>query len=55
MATVTQMKCACESCLCVVSLEDAVLKDGKYYCCDACANGHPEGSSCCGAPACGCH
>jgi Prokaryotic metallothionein. len=35
MTTVTQMKCACESCLCVVSLSDAVMKDGKPYCGEA--------------------
>lgn len=46
MATVTQMKCACDKCLCIVSLEDAVQKDGKYYCCDACANDHTDGSHC---------
>ncbi len=46
MTTVTSMKCACESCLCVVSTSDAVEKDGKYYCSDACANHHPEGQGC---------
>ncbi|MGB3615519.1 MAG: metallothionein, partial [Elainellaceae cyanobacterium] len=41
------MKCACERCLCIVNIEDAVQNNGQYYCCDACANGHPkEGSSC---------
>ncbi|MBW4492306.1 metallothionein [Kamptonema formosum] len=54
MSTVTQMKCACESCLCVVSLEDAVQKEGKYYCGEACANGHPQGESC-GHHGCECH
>ncbi|GEM_PF-140238 len=46
MSTVTQMKCACESCLCVVSLSDAIQKDGKPYCGEACANGHPAGQGC---------
>jgi len=46
MTTVTAMKCACESCLCVVSLEDAILKDNKYYCCEACANGHVSEQGC---------
>ncbi|MEB3280327.1 MAG: metallothionein [Lyngbya sp.] len=46
MTAVTQMKCACESCLCVVSLEKAIKKDGKPYCSEACANGHPKGSGC---------
>jgi len=43
MATVTQMKCACPSCLCIVSVEDAVMVDNKPYCSDACANGHSQG------------
>ena len=53
MATVTAMKCACEKCLCVVSLEDAVTKDGKNYCCEACANGHPDDEGC-EQTGCGC-
>jgi hypothetical protein len=44
--TVTQMKCACEACLCVVSLDEALLKDGKYYCSEACSSGHQDGSGC---------
>ncbi len=47
MTTVNQMKCACGCCLCIVPLETAVKKDGKNYCCDACANGHPDGAGCC--------
>lgn len=54
MTTVTQMKCACESCLCVFSLSDAVMKEGKAYCGEACANGHPSGQGC-GHAGCGCH
>jgi len=46
MTTVTQMKCACESCLCVVSLSSALMKDGKPYCSGACADGHPAGQGC---------
>uniref|UniRef100_A0ACD5GZ59 Metallothionein n=1 Tax=Desertifilum tharense IPPAS B-1220 TaxID=1781255 RepID=A0ACD5GZ59_9CYAN len=53
MPTVTGMKCACESCLCVVSLEDAIKKDGKLYCCEACANYHTSGETC-GQSACSC-
>ena len=53
MATVTSMKCACENCLCVVSLEDAVKKDDKYYCCEACANGHANNKGC-EQSGCGC-
>lgn len=43
MVTVTQMKCACESCLCIVDLNSAIQKEGKSYCSQACADGHPQG------------
>ncbi|WP_442949381.1 hypothetical protein [Nostoc sp.] len=29
MTTVTQMKCACSTCLCIVSVEDAIKEDSK--------------------------
>ena len=54
MPTVTQMKCACKSCLCIVSLSDAIVKDGQNYCGEACANGHPAGQAC-GKTGCGCN
>ncbi|BAU10649.1 metallothionein [Leptolyngbya sp. NIES-3755] len=54
MATVTQMKCACEPCLCIVPTESAVQKDDKFYCSDACANGHPNGHGDCGHKGCNC-
>jgi metallothionein len=53
MTTVTQMKCACESCLCIVSIESAITKDGKYYCSEACAEGHKTMQGC-GHNGCGC-
>ena len=52
--TVTQMKCACTSCVCIVSISDAIQKAGKYDCSDACANGHPNGSGC-SHQGCECH
>lgn len=54
MKTVTQMKCACPDCLCIVNLTDALMKDGQAYCSEACANGHPEGAGC-GHTGCRCH
>lgn len=54
MATITQMKCACSDCVCIVDIASAVKKDGKNYCSDACANGHKEGSGC-GHSGCGCN
>lgn len=53
MTTVTAMKCACDQCLCVVSLEEAISKNGKYYCCEACANGHVNSQDC-GNKGCSC-
>jgi len=41
-------------CLCIVNLSDAVMKEGKDHCDEACANGHPEGAGC-GHTGCGCH
>ncbi|MEM6835131.1 MAG: metallothionein [Sphingomonadales bacterium] len=46
MPTVTQQKCACEPCVCIVDIADAINKDGKNYCSDECANGHPNSSGC---------
>ncbi len=54
MTTVTQMKCACESCLCIVDISKAVEKDSHYYCSDACANGHANEAGC-GHTGCTCH
>ncbi|MFN7557176.1 metallothionein [Microcystis sp.] len=53
MIAVTTMKCACESCLCVVSIADAIEKNDKYYCCQACADGHVNEKGC-GHKGCGC-
>jgi len=53
MTTITQVKCACETCVCIVSLSDAIVKDGKYYCGEPCANKHTGGSGC-GHAGCNC-
>ena len=55
MATVTQMKCACEPCLCVVDISQAVQKDGQYFCSEGCASGHAENTTGCGHTGCNCH
>ncbi len=52
---VTQMKCACQSCLCIVSLSDAVMNESKAYCSSACATGHKDKAGQCAQSACGCH
>ncbi|WP_460201436.1 metallothionein [Scytonema sp. NUACC21] len=48
MTTVTQMKCACDTCLCIVgiSLEDVIIKGEKYYCSEGCAEGHKTIQGC---------
>lgn len=53
MPTINLMKCACPSCLCVISTEDALEKEGKYYCSKACAEGHKTEEGCAQA-ACNC-
>lgn len=55
MATATQVKCACEPCLCTVDPSKAIQKDGQYYCSEACATGHAEGTQGCGHTGCTCH
>ena len=51
---VTQQKCACSDCVCIVNVDKALKKNGKNYCSESCANGHPEGSGC-GHTGCKCH
>ncbi|MEM8823080.1 MAG: metallothionein [Pseudomonadota bacterium] len=53
MPTVTQQKCACDTCVCIVEINDAVKKDDRNYCSAACAEGHPDGSGC-GHSGCAC-
>ncbi|MCL2933532.1 MAG: metallothionein [Trichodesmium sp. MAG_R03] len=55
MSNVTQMKCACVDCLCVVNISVAVEKDQSYYCSEECANGHLSDVACCGHTGCNCH
>ncbi|MEM6374787.1 MAG: metallothionein [Pseudomonadota bacterium] len=53
MPEVTQQKCACEPCLCIVDINDAVKKNEQNFCSTACAEGHPDGSGC-GHAGCSC-
>lgn len=46
MVNITQQKCACADCVCIVNVNDAVKKDERNYCSEACANGHPKGAGC---------
>ena len=43
---VEMVKCACPDCVCVVSLSKAVTRDDKAFCCDECAEGHPDHAGC---------
>lgn len=51
---VEMVKCACPDCVCVVSPEKAVKREDKAFCCDECADGHPDHSGCDHA-GCACH
>lgn len=49
------MKCACADCVCVVPTGDAVDRNGRLYCSDACAAGHAGEGAGCGHGGCACH
>jgi metallothionein len=51
---VEMVKCACRDCVCVIPVSKAVSRDGKAYCCDACADGHKDHAGCDHA-GCTCH
>ena len=46
MTNTTLVKCNCDRCNCEISVEEAIEKNDKYYCCQACANGHENDDSC---------
>lgn len=51
---VEPQKCACTDCVCSVSAEKAVVKDGKTFCCEECAAGHTHHDGC-DHNGCACH
>lgn len=51
---VEMVKCACKDCVCVVSLTQAVTRAEKAFCCDECADCHPDSAGCDHA-GCACH
>ncbi len=51
---VTQVKCACADCVCIVDTKQAVQAESKLYCSEECANHHADGSGCHHA-GCQCH
>jgi len=40
-----EQRCACAHCSCTVDA-NALQRDGKAYCCEACASGHRQGEAC---------
>ncbi|QEY33004.1 conjugal transfer protein TrbI [Synechococcus sp. RSCCF101] len=50
----TLVKCACAKCSCDVDPATAVSRDGRAYCSEACATGHPNHEPCHGGQGCGC-
>jgi hypothetical protein len=53
-ATVSMVKCACSDCICVVSVDKSIQRDGRIFCSDECADHHKGGSGCHHA-GCTCH
>ena len=46
--------CPCEDCVCKVSTDKAVMKDGRAFCCEECAAGHIHHAGC-EHDGCACH
>lgn len=53
MQDLQEKKCACQDCNCQLG-ETAVMKDGKGYCCQGCAEHHAHGEPCASATGCEC-
>jgi hypothetical protein len=53
-ATVEMVKCACSDCICVISIDKAIQREGRIYCSDECAEHHKTGAGCHHA-GCTCH
>lgn len=53
--SVSSVKCACPSCICVVPVDKAIEKNNHLYCSEACANVHAGSSTGCGHRGCDCH
>ncbi|MGU3540873.1 metallothionein [Methylobacterium sp. A54F] len=51
---VEMVKCACPDCVCVIAIDQAITREGRAFCCDACADGHAEHAGCDHA-GCACH
>lgn len=45
--------CDCPKCDCKVGSQ-GIERDGKHYCCQACADNHPKGQACATSSGCQC-
>lgn len=55
MAAETEtVPCACPDCVCKVAPGKGIEREGKAFCCEECAAGHPDHSGC-GHSGCACH
>ncbi|MBK5540376.1 metallothionein [Pseudomonas sp. TH05] len=45
--------CACPSCKCKVGA-NAIVHQGKHYCCEGCAEHHAQGQPCASTEGCKC-
>lgn len=53
-ATNEMVPCACNDCVCKVKAGGGIERDGKTFCCEACADGHASHDGC-GHSGCECH
>ncbi|SFG48257.1 metallothionein [Methylobacterium gossipiicola] len=53
-ATTEMVPCACTDCVCKVKAGTGIERDGKTFCCEACADGHASHDGC-GHSGCACH
>ncbi len=53
-ADVSMVKCACSDCVCIVQIREAVMRESRLYCSDACADHHKDVAGCHHA-GCACH
>lgn len=48
-----EQRCSCPGCSCSLGAT-AVYREGRAYCCQACADGHPDGEKRCQDTHCHC-
>ncbi|MEM8790247.1 MAG: metallothionein [Pseudomonadota bacterium] len=53
MSVAVNTTCACPKCECAVSAGESIEQDGRLFCSQPCADGHPNGKAC-SSPGCTC-